>query len=167
METSARLQYLLSESVELARKWRHEYVTPEHFLYVLSKEEEFSESYTLCGGDCEHLRKQLKKHFKKNMEQLPEGTSLSEIYLSRGFQAMLERGAIQADSSGKEVLELTHVFFGMLQLPECYATYYMSKQDVDLNDVFCELCYLQQDNEMMKDIAPDRFDTSLEEEEDW
>ena len=167
METSARLQYLLSESVELARKWRHEYVTPEHFLYVLTKEEEFIECFTLCGGDPDALRKQLKKHFKKNYEALPEGAEITEIYLSRGFQAMLERGAIQADSSGKEVLELTHVFFGMMQLPECYATYYMAKQDVDLNDVFFELCYLQQDNEMMNDIAPDRFDTSLEEEEEW
>ena len=164
MNTSARLQKLLTAAVELAKKWRHEYVLPEHFLYVFSKEEDFAEAFTLCGGDIETLRKQLKKHFKKNCEHPSESKKNAEIHWSRGFQAMLDRGVLQADGSGRETVEVSHVFYAMLQLPECSAVYYMANQNVDLNDVFFEFCYLQKENDFLVDSVPDRFETVLEEE---
>ncbi|MDD5948588.1 MAG: AAA family ATPase [Lachnospiraceae bacterium] len=164
MDTSERLQKLLFDTVDTAKKWRHEFVTPEHFLYVLTKDEVFSECYELCGGDTEELRKKIKKFFKKNYEQVPEEQEDYGANLSRGFEAMLERGALQADSSGKDVLELPHVFFGMMQLPECYATYLLSEQNVNINDVFFELCYVENDEGDFSGIAPDKFDTYMEEE---
>lgn len=165
MDTSERLQKLLFDTVDTTKKWRHEFVTPEHFLYVLTRDEAFIESYEVCGGDAEELRKKLKKFFKKNYEQLPEN-EVGSASLSRGFEAMLERGALQADASGKTSLELTHVFYGMMKLPECYATYFISEQNVNVNDVFFELCYLEDDPGDFSGIAPDRFNTYLEEETD-
>lgn len=165
MDTSERLQKILFDTVDTTRKWRHEFVTPEHFLYVLTRDESFIESYEICGGDAEELRKKIKKFFKKNYEQLPEDET-GTASLSRGFEAMLERGALQADASGKTLLELTHVFYGMMKLPECYATYFISEQNVNVNDVFFELCYLEDEPGDYSGIAPDRFNTYLEEEEE-
>lgn len=165
MDTSERLQKLLFDTVDTTKKWRHEFVTPEHFLYVLTRDEVFIESYEICGGDAEELRKKIKKFFKKNYEQFPEDEA-GTASLSRGFEAMLERGALQADASGKTLLELTHVFYGMMKLPECYATYFISEQNVNVNDVFFELCYLEDEPGDYSGIAPDRFNTYLEEEEE-
>ncbi|MCR4716285.1 MAG: AAA family ATPase [Lachnospiraceae bacterium] len=147
METSARLNQLLIDTVDTAKKWRHEYVTPEHFLYTLTKDEAFIESYEACGGDAAELKKKLKRFFKKNMEQMPEKGVTYITSLSNAFQAMLEYGAQQADSSGRRELKLTHVFFALMKLPECYATYLMAEQNVNVNDVFFELCYLEEENE--------------------
>lgn len=165
LDTSERLQKLLFDTVDTTKKWRHEFVTPEHFLYVLTRDEAFVESYEICGGDAEELRKKIKKFFKKNYEQLPED-EVATASLSRGFEAMLERGALQADASGKTSLELTHVFYGMMKLPECYATYFISEQNINVNDVFFELCYLEDEPGDYSGIAPDRFHTYLEEEAD-
>lgn len=164
MDTSERLQKLLFETVDTAKKWRHEFVTPEHFLYILTRDEVFIECYELCGGDTDELRKKIKKFFKKNYEQIPEENTDYIAGLSRGFEAMLERGALQADASGKAVLELTHVFYGMMKLPECYATYLISEQNVNVNDVFFELCYMENEDGDYSGISPDKFDTYMEEE---
>lgn len=164
MDTSVRLQKILFDTVDVAKKWRHEFVTPEHFLYILTKDEAFIDSYEVCGGDHEELRKRIKKFFKKNYDQVPESDNNYSAGLSRGFEAMLERGALQADSSGKDKLELTHVFYGMMKLPECYATYLISEQNVNVNDVFFELCYAEDDGSDYSGISKDRFETLLEEE---
>ena len=165
MDTTKRLNKLLQKTADTAKKWRHEFVTPEHFLYVLTRDEVFQDCYALNGGDAEELRRQLKKFFKKNYEQLPEGTQAVPS-LSRGFEAMLEHAALQADASGKTSLSLTHVFYGMVKLPECYAVYYMAQQNVNVNDVFFELCAREEDEEDYSGIAPDRFTIYLEEEEE-
>ena len=82
METSARLQQLLLDTVEVAKKWRHEFVTPEHLLYILTKDDAFIESYDVCGGDADELKKKLKRYFKKNMEQIPEKSASYSPHLS-------------------------------------------------------------------------------------
>ncbi len=147
METSARLQQLLLDTVETAKKWRHEFVTPEHLLYILSKDDAFIESYEVCGGDADELKKKLKRYFKKNMETIPEKGVTYSPHLSNAFQSMLEYGAQQAGSSGRDQLKLTHVFFAMMKLPECYATYLMAEQNVNINDVFFELCYIEEERD--------------------
>ena len=147
METSARLQQLLLDTVEVAKKWRHEFVTPEHLLYILTKDDAFIESYDVCGGDADELKKKLKRYFKKNMEQIPEKSASYSPHLSNAFQSMLEYGAQQAGSSGRDQLKLTHVFFAMMKLPECYAIYLMAEQNVNINDVFFELCYIEEERD--------------------
>ena len=59
MDTTKRLNKLLQKTADTAKKWRHEFVTPEHFLYVLTRDEVFQDCYALNGGDAEELRRQL------------------------------------------------------------------------------------------------------------
>ena len=56
MDTTKRLNKLLQKTADTAKKWRHEFVTPEHFLYVLTRDEVFQDCYALNGGDAEELR---------------------------------------------------------------------------------------------------------------
>ena len=54
-----------------AEKYRHEFTTPEHFIYALLQQYEFNKSLIDCGVDLNIVNQSLRDYFEK-MERVPE-----------------------------------------------------------------------------------------------
>jgi len=128
------LQDTLNNAVQEAVKRRHEYVTLEHLLYALALETTGSDVLRSCGADVDELRDSLLKFFTEAMESLP-GKVAQTPELTAAFQRVLERAAIQAQSSGNTVIDGGNVLAAMFQEKRSHAVYLLEKQQISRLDI--------------------------------
>jgi ATP-dependent Clp protease ATP-binding subunit ClpA len=128
------LQETLNNAVQEAVKRRHEYVTLEHLLYALVLDNTASDVLRSCGADVDELRESLVKFFTEAMESLP-GKAAQTPELTAAFQRVLERAAIQAQSSGQTVIDGGNVIAAMFQEKRSHAVYLLEKQQISRLDI--------------------------------
>ena len=131
---SRRVQEILSEAVGEVRSRNHEYLTLEHLLYAIAREELGAEILTGCGGDVEEITSQLTKFFDENMESLPED-STTEVIQTLSVRRVLERAIWQKRSSGKELVEVGDVLAAVFEEEDSYAVYFLKLQGLSRLDI--------------------------------
>ena len=62
MKISKEVENLLTDMAMLAEKLQHEFVTPEHLLFILTYNPNFVESFCACGGKIDKLQQQLEQY---------------------------------------------------------------------------------------------------------
>lgn len=137
MNVTSEVNELLSRAAVYAGQMHHEYLTPEHVLYVMTDNPHFQTAFENCGGDCEELKKQLEEYFEENLETLDKKSA--EIQVSYGIRQLLDQAAVKAESSDREVIELTHLLYSLMELEECYGAYLITAQDVECVTLLYEL----------------------------
>lgn len=161
MEISNEVETLLNKMALFAHKHRHEYVTPEHLLYILANEFLFAESFRRCGGNISLLKDNLETYLKENLEILDQ--KVEQIQLSIGLNQVLIFAEERSISCGKCKIEIPHLISGILSLKESYAAYYLLSQNIDAASLLSELSTVQFEQE---DLLGDssKQDTLIEEE---
>ena len=139
MELTENLKRTIVESIELAQERRHEYVMPEHFLYVLCDDKLIRELYEELGGDPDVVKDDLEAYFEAYCEEVPEEVEDYTPELSHDMQAMLEMGALQAHTSGRNEISFLHTFRAMMQLKDSHALFYLTRQGVAIDAFFLSL----------------------------
>lgn len=137
MNVTSEVNELLSLAAVYAGQRHHEYLTPEHVLYVMADLPRFRTAFENCGGSCVELKKQLEEFFEENLETVDKETN--QIQVSYGIRQLLDQASAKAVSSSKEVVELTHLVYSMMELEECYGAYLLELQGVDLVELLYEL----------------------------
>lgn len=135
MRVTKEVADVLNGTFAAAAKDCYEYVTPELMLYMIAGCNTFKEAFENCGGEIELLRDNLKGYLNENVEQLEQVT---QPQMSEGLETIIMRAQETAESSGKGVVELTHLVNGFFSLEESYAVYYMEVQGV------CKIGLLQE-----------------------
>lgn len=131
MKISKEVEILLTKMALMAEKEKHEYVTPEHLLYVMTYNETFSKGFQQCGGDIKQLRENLIEFMELNFEIMDAGKAV----LSAGLNEVLIDAEEKAVTCEKYVIEITHLVSGIMNLPESYAAYYIESQNIQLTDL--------------------------------
>lgn len=116
-DTSKAFQYAIS----LCDKWRHEFVTPEHVLYVIAEQEPFVEAASTAELDARAIQEKLRPELTK-MEQVPEGVSYT-IEGSEQFSEMMAHAVKQAQFAESDELDIPHIISAMMELKESLAAY--------------------------------------------
>ncbi len=131
---SKELQRTLNAAVEEAVRRHHEYITLEHLLYALLHEQTGIKVVKSCGGHVDELKQQLEKFFLEQMEQLPHyADTLPEQTSS--FERVLQRAALQAQSSGQVTIDSGNILAAMYQERNSHAAYLLEKQGITRLDV--------------------------------
>ena len=136
MELSKQVKKLLQDMIAMAQEKRHEYVTPEHFLYLSCDDKRFCACLRELGADPEALKKDLEDYFDTEIDRIPEDAADDVPELSHGLQLMLEHAALQAHTSGRSEISYLHIFRSMMQLKESYALYLIAKQGIEPDALF-------------------------------
>lgn len=76
----------------------HEYVTLEHLLYALTREQTAGQVIRACGGDLNAIRKELDQFFKDNAKSLKRHKK-KDPQLTVAFDRVLGRAAMQSESA--------------------------------------------------------------------
>ena len=71
---SKELSATLGFAVREAKKRRHDHVCVEHVLFAILHDDYGIEIIRNCGGDIEHLKRQLTQFFDERLESVPEGS---------------------------------------------------------------------------------------------
>ena len=107
---------------EAAEKYRHEFTTPEHFIFALLRQYEFNKSLIDCGVDLNIVNKSLQDYFEK-MERVPEEVGNYVIGTSEQLRAALLSAYQTVQHSSAQYIYVPHIVRGILSLKESYAAY--------------------------------------------
>ena len=105
-----------------AEKYRHEFTTPEHFIFALLQQYEFNKSLIDWGVDLNIVNQSLKDYFEK-MERVPEDVGNYQIGTSEQLRAALLAAYQIVKNSSAQYIYGPHIVKGILNLKESYAAY--------------------------------------------
>ncbi len=122
--TSKEVSDLFEEMHILAYSLRHEYLMPEHALQVLLKNQSFLSILNTFDTNLDEIQQELNE-FLESLERLPEDIDYTLSFSSQ-LDEVIEGVAMQLASSGKDVIEIPHIVFQILQLEESTAAYLLN-----------------------------------------
>lgn len=164
MKISKEVEEILTDMALLAEKLHHEYVTPEHLLFVLTYNDGFSQSFSQCGGKIGKLRKNLEEYMKENLPLHNEG----KAELSSGLNEVLVEAEGQALASERFIVETTHLIYGIIKADNSHAAYYILSQKVDPAYLLSLMSEKKTDEEEQMKRAKGRIKKDVENEsEHW
>jgi ATP-dependent Clp protease ATP-binding subunit ClpA len=131
---SKRLENVLTTAVREVRRRHHEYLTLEHLLFAMLKEDSGKDILHNCSVDVSKLEQQLERFFIDHMEVLPENTS-TEVVQTLGVQRVLQRAILQMQSAGKSKVEVGDVLAALFDEDDSYAVYFLKSHGVTRLDV--------------------------------
>ena len=145
MKIAKEVEELLNDAVLNAGRRGNEYVTPEHVWYVLTDRPVFRTAFKSCGGDVKKLKSRLEEYLGQmdTVEKDAGGT-----LVSYGLSQAIEEAARKAVSSDRDIIELPHLLYSMMELEESYGAYFVQLQGVECVDLLVELGTGSRDMEM-------------------
>lgn len=136
MEFTKKMQNVMEHAVQLAQENHHRYFMPEHMIYGMTFDEDFQREYETGGGDGLKLRQDLLDFLKEQAGTAEEKEAPQVTLDARRVFQMTEE---QAQSSGREAVEVSHLLASLMRLEESYGLYYMEVQEVDLVEILGEM----------------------------
>ena len=154
------------EMHEAAQKYRHEFTTPEHFLYALLKQYEFNMTLIDCNVDINIVHRSLKDYFEK-MEHVPEEVGNYAIGTSQQLSEALTTAVRIVQNSSAHFIYVPHIVKGILDLKESYAAYLLKDLLGDWKqDFLSELVARYEDDHDQADMD-DEVEGLSDEKEPW
>lgn len=124
------LETIFESAVSLATEHSHEYITLEHFLYSMIKNQSFNELLTKFGADIESLTHNLEKYIQDDLQEIinpdierPKKTITVDRVLNRAFSHVL--------IDGRNVIEPIDCFISIFSEKKSYANYFIKKANID------------------------------------
>lgn len=149
MKTTKEVGDILAKTFEFAKSNSHEYVTPEHLLYILTFCNLFQSAFENCGGNIKKLQEKLQEYFVENILAV-QG---KEPHITQGLQKILLDAHNHAINCEKNVVELPHLIGSLLDLKESHAVYFMSTQEVESTSLMCEVCVEEEEKNGSQEVA--------------
>lgn len=135
MEFTKNMQNVMERAVKLAREERHRYFMPEHMIYGMTFDKDFSREYEAGGGDTGTLKESLLGFLKEQAGTTEEDSAV----LTGDTDRVLRMAEGQARSSGRDAIDVSHLLSAILRLEDCYGVYYLTVQGVNMIEVIGEL----------------------------
>ena len=141
---------------EVCKRYRHEFVMPEHFIQALLKQYEFNMTLIDCNVDLNIVNRSLKDFFEKT-EKVPAEVGEYTIGTSQQLSEALTTAVKIVQNSSAQFIYVPHIVKGILELKESYAAYL-------LKDLLGEW---QQDfmSELVARYADDHDQASIDDDE--
>ena len=147
---SERASQILKETWECCKEYRHEFVMPEHLLFVLTDEFNFNKTLNIFYSPEEFVERLEEK--LEDVETVPEDREY-EPEPSVQMGQLIDFACQQVVNSSAKALDLPHLVMGLLHLKESWACYLLKDA---LGD--------SESNFMSELISSYEFDDHLEEE---
>jgi len=153
------LEEIFESAVMLANEHNHEYITLEHFLYSMVKNEPFAKLLTNFGADLAPLIFDLEKYITENLEEIvntdidrPKKTTAVERVLNRAFSTAL--------FSGRQIFDTVDCFISIFAEKKSHANYFVRKANID-KDKF--ISYIQKEQvEDAEEVTENQTNPQLE-----
>ena len=107
---------------EVAQKYRHEFTTPEHFIYALTQQYEFNMALIDCNVDINIVCNSLRDYFEK-MEKVPEDFGNYNPGTSIQLREALGTAVRIVQNSSANLIYVPHIVKGIIELDESFVAH--------------------------------------------
>src|SRR5437764_366324 len=134
LSITKELESTLGLAFAEAKARRHEHVTLEHLLYALLRDPVAARILRACGARLPELRRELEQHLEDSQPSLPRGAEREPEH-TQAFKRVLERAAMQVQSSGKEQIDGGNVLVAFYRERDSHAVYLLERQGISRLDL--------------------------------
>jgi ATP-dependent Clp protease ATP-binding subunit ClpA len=134
LSITKELESTLGLAYAEAKARRHEHVTLEHLLYALLRDPVAARILRACGARLPELRRELEQHLDESQPALPRGSDREPEH-TQAFKRVLERAAMQVQSSGKEQIDGGNVLVAFYRERDSHAVYLLERQGITRLDL--------------------------------
>src|SRR5438132_4293190 len=134
LSITKELESTLGLAFAEAKARRHEHVTLEHLLYALLRDPVAARILRACGARLPELRRELEQHLEDSQPALPRGAEREPEH-TQAFKRVLERAAMQVQSSGKEQIDGGNVLVAFYRERDSHAVYLLERQGITKLDL--------------------------------
>lgn len=126
------LEQILQQLYREARKAHYEFISLEHLLLVLIKEDaSVPNVLKLCGADLKVVSEQLAASVAENTPLIPEHLlDTVETRPTLGFQRVMQRAMVHTQSAGKAAVEPLDVLVALMSETDSHTVYFLKLQSV-------------------------------------
>jgi ATP-dependent Clp protease ATP-binding subunit ClpA len=146
---SSNLEKYLNIAATFAKEHRHEFVSLEHILLSLMKDDEVVEILHACGANIASLEKELESFLDQHCPRVRlEEAQGGEAHFSEtsglgewkpeftlACHRLLQRAVIQVQSAGKELVTPSNVLVALFNEKDSHAVFFIERQGVTQFDV--------------------------------
>ena len=147
MKFSDEAYLAIQEAADYAKTNKLEFITPEIILLMLTNMITFSTAFSECGGNTLTLAKDLEGYIDEYIDKCDH-----EPEFSVSTNEMFNTAANSAFNSHAKEICIRHLVHAMWQLDNCYAVYFIEKQDI------AEISLLQMLADLEMEIPDDVLD---------
>jgi ATP-dependent Clp protease ATP-binding subunit ClpA len=131
VEPSSDLQAVFDRAVNLAKSYKHEYVTLEHLLYCICQDEKFVNILKGYGTDVDDIKAHLITYLDNKLDNVKVTNVKYKPKKTISVERVLNRAFTQVLFSGRTNIDLTDVFLSLLSETKSWAYYYLMEAKVD------------------------------------
>ncbi|MDJ0881884.1 MAG: ATP-dependent Clp protease ATP-binding subunit ClpA [Gammaproteobacteria bacterium] len=128
------LEQSLNRAFLEAKEKRHEFITVEHILLMLTENDSAVAVLKACGADVDKLKRDLELYVDQNTPLLL-GDEDRETQPTLGFQRVLQRALFHVQSSGQGEVSGANVLVAIFSEQDSHAVYLLHTQDIERLDV--------------------------------
>ena len=119
----------LSRALVYAADRNHEFITLEHLLLSLSQDPDAGAVLEGCAINITTLRAELLSFLDQELKNMVQLTP-KEPEPTTAFQRVIQRAAIQVQSSGRDLVTGAHLLIALFSETESHAVFFLEKQDM-------------------------------------
>ncbi len=143
MKISLEVQSVLNAAYLEAKEHHHEYLTPEHILYVSLFFEEVKSILTDCGVDTSALQNDVKKYLEKYIPTIEDGEPIQSI----GLQSIIESALFHTETSSKDSVDLGDLLVSIFDQEALFGAFYLRKAGVSRGKLLRSVSHRDMDGE--------------------
>ncbi len=128
------LEQSLNKAFHEANEKRHEFITVEHLLLMLTDNDAASAVLEACGGDVPTIKKELEIFVDQNTPLLMADEE-RDTQPTLGFQRVLQRALFHVQSSGNGEVSGANVLVAIFSERDSHAVYLLNKHNIERLDV--------------------------------
>ena len=132
---SPELEETLQKALMFAAERGHEFATLEHLLLAIMDDADCVTLFRKYCRKAPEMEKELLSFINKDLSYLVRKNNPREPRPTLAFQRVLQRAALQVQSSGRDTVIAPHLIVAMFSEDESYAVYLLSKYGVSKLDV--------------------------------
>ena len=132
---SKDLEQSLNEAFKDAKEKGHEFMTVEHLLLALLKNEIALNVLSKVGANIEKLNIDLLDYIKSTTPNNEAGDEPSDTSPTLGFQRVLQRAVFHVQSSGRKEVTGANILVAIFSEQESQAVFLLKSQDIERIDI--------------------------------
>jgi ATP-dependent Clp protease ATP-binding subunit ClpA len=130
IEPSQSLQAVFENSIEIAKKHNHEYITIEHIVYSILCDNDAYSLIESFGADANFIKSNLEHYLKNNLNDIKTAEANAKPKKTNSVERVLNRCFTQVLFSGRQRMEIADVIISVLSEKNSFGFYFLQKGGV-------------------------------------
>ncbi len=143
LEPNENLEQIFESAVLTAMNHKHQYITLEHFLYSMIKDEGFSQLLNDYGTKVDDLATKLENYIDNELVSIVDANLTARPKKTNSVERMLNRAFTQTLFAGRTTIEPLDCFLSILHEKKSHAAFYLRSAGIE-KDKFID--YLNKEN---------------------